>query len=312
MQADGRTSVPVLYDRCRAALAECRTTDEVRHIRDRAKAIAAYAQQAKDRTLEADAYEIRFRAERRLGQMLLEHKAAVGFANGGDAQRTRFRPGTESRPTLAAAGIDKKLSMSAQRLARLSDPEFYGVIVDARERIMADGRDRAQLNFTGDFEIYTPEPWIERARSAMGSVDLDPASCEFAQRVVRATEWFDKDRDGLAQPWRGNVWLNPPYARGLIDQFIEKLIIERSNYAQAIALVHSRTDTDWFQTLGEIASAVAFPRGRIDFYNETGRCQSAVYGNTLVYIGDRIDAFLKTFVDTCLVLPGPGGNGARR
>ena len=302
---------PSLYDQCCAALAECRTTDEARHIRDKAKAIAVYARQAKNRTLEADACEIRLRAERRLGQMLLEHKATVGFANGGDAQRTRFRPGTESKPTLAEAGIDKKLSMNAQRLAKLSNPEFDGSIGDARERIMAEGRGRVQLNFTGDFEIYTPTPWVERARSAMGSIDLDPASCEVAQRVVKATKWFDKEQNGLAQPWRGNVWLNPPYGRGLIDHFIEKLITERRNYAQAIALVHSRTDTDWFQRLGDIAVAIAFPRGRINFYNETGRCQSAVYGNGFVYIGHRLDAFLKTFADTCLVLSGPRGNGAR-
>src|ERR1051326_7388829 len=105
VQAERCGSVPTLYGRCRAAPAEGRGPAGGLHIRDTAKAIAAYAQQAKDRTLEADAYEIRFRAERRLGQMLLEQKATVGFANGGDAQRTRFRPGTESRPTLAAAGI---------------------------------------------------------------------------------------------------------------------------------------------------------------------------------------------------------------
>ena len=34
----------------------------------------------------------------------------MGLATGGDAQRTRFHPGTESRPTLAEAGINKNLA----------------------------------------------------------------------------------------------------------------------------------------------------------------------------------------------------------
>ena len=46
------------YERCLAALAACRTTDEAREIRDRATAMRAYARQAKDRSLEADAFEI--------------------------------------------------------------------------------------------------------------------------------------------------------------------------------------------------------------------------------------------------------------
>src|SRR5437763_8424614 len=111
------------YERCLAALAACRTTDEVREIRDRATAIRAYARQAKDRRLEADAFEIRSRAERRLGELLLAQKATVGFAKGGQPyQATRSKKAQIElpAPTLADASIDRKLSMRAQRLAALS------------------------------------------------------------------------------------------------------------------------------------------------------------------------------------------------
>lgn len=53
----------------------------------------------------------------RLGEML----KATTKATGGDAQRTRFNKGTESPPTLADLGIDKKVSMVAARLANLRD-----------------------------------------------------------------------------------------------------------------------------------------------------------------------------------------------
>ena len=79
------------------------------------KAIQAYARQAKNKDLEADAFEIRFRAERRLGEVLKEQPKA----NGGDAQRTRFSKGTESPATLAELGIDKKLSSQSQKTAKM-------------------------------------------------------------------------------------------------------------------------------------------------------------------------------------------------
>jgi hypothetical protein len=43
----------------------------------------------------------------------------------------------------------------------------------------------------------------------------------------------------------GNVWLNPPYARGLIEAFAEKLVYEYTNgrCRQAIVLVDNRTAT---------------------------------------------------------------------
>jgi len=52
------------------------------------------------RELEVDAAEIRMRAERRLGEIISAQKATVGLATGGDAQRTRFHKGAESRHPL--------------------------------------------------------------------------------------------------------------------------------------------------------------------------------------------------------------------
>ena len=43
----------------------------------------AYARQAKNRQLEIDAAEIRLRAERRVGQLIVAQKETVGLAQGG-------------------------------------------------------------------------------------------------------------------------------------------------------------------------------------------------------------------------------------
>lgn len=57
------------------------------------------------------AVEYKVRAERRLGEILTESPKATG----GDAQRTRFRKGTESPQTLANLSITKKTSSRAQQ-----------------------------------------------------------------------------------------------------------------------------------------------------------------------------------------------------
>src|SRR5438309_10971998 len=87
------------YDEARNALAMCKTVDDVKEIADRAVAMKAYARQAKDRGLEADATEIRIRAETRLGEMLIEHKATVGFASGGERGGKVKLDGSRSEPS---------------------------------------------------------------------------------------------------------------------------------------------------------------------------------------------------------------------
>jgi ParB family chromosome partitioning protein len=152
-------------------------------------------------------------------------------------------------------------------------------------------------------EWYTPPPWIERARIAMGTIDLDPASCAFAQECVRASMWFDKVADGLRQPWAGNLWINPPYSRGTIGRFVEKLIIELDDIEQAIVLTDNRLDTEWAHDLLYASDVVAFTKGRIRFYNADGiAVSSALNGSALFYVGNRTDAFMRVFSPVCSVL----------
>lgn len=59
-------------------------------------------------------------------------------------------------------------------------------------------------------EHYTPSVVVEAARLAMGGIDLDPASCEAANRTVQAREWFTAKDNGFMRDWHGRVFLNPP------------------------------------------------------------------------------------------------------
>jgi N6-adenosine-specific RNA methylase IME4 len=124
----------VRYDAACRALAEARRVDEVKDIRDKAVAMVAYARQAKNRDLEADAVEIRMRASRKLDELRQAQKETVGLNKGGGDQRSDHRgfkdPG--DRPTLASQGIDKNLAKQARALGALSPERFEQAVADAR------------------------------------------------------------------------------------------------------------------------------------------------------------------------------------
>src|SRR5262249_38782843 len=73
------------------AVAKARSIDEAKDIRDMSIAMKAYARQANNREMEADAVEIRMRATRRLDQLRQAQKATIGLAKGGGGKHGRKR-----------------------------------------------------------------------------------------------------------------------------------------------------------------------------------------------------------------------------
>lgn len=150
---------------------------------------------------------------------------------------------------------------------------------------------------SGNNEWYTPRDYIEAARKALGSIDLDPASSAKANEVVQATRFYTIDDDGLTQPWTGNVWMNPPYSSDLVGRFAERLIQawRAQEINAAVVLVNNATETAWFQALAAAASAVCFPRGRVRFWNPAGTQGAPLQGQSLLYIGDEPWRFIDAF-----------------
>jgi N6-adenosine-specific RNA methylase IME4 len=131
----------VRYDAACRAIAEAKAVDEVKNCRDQAEALRAYARQAKNRELEIDAAEIRLRAERRLGELIKKQKATVGLNAGARGIGKSAAPrGNHTPPTLAEAGIDKKLSSRAQKLAALPEEAFQRRLGEWRQHSQKDNQ----------------------------------------------------------------------------------------------------------------------------------------------------------------------------
>lgn len=152
-------------------------------------------------------------------------------------------------------------------------------------------------NNSGCNEWYTPEKYINLAREVLGEIDLDPASCEFANETVNARLFYSEEDDGLTKPWRGRVWMNPPYSADLIARFAEKFVREyrNGNITEGIVLVNNATETGWFSELAGAASAVCFPRGRIRYNSKTRESLAPLQGQAFLYFGGGRERFLQVF-----------------
>ncbi len=145
-------------------------------------------------------------------------------------------------------------------------------------------------------EWYTPADYIEAARRAMGSIDLDPATCEMAQTIVQADVYLTKMDNGLAAKWlRETVWLNPPYSNS--QAWIDKLLREVDGVfvKQAIVLVNNATETAWFQSLLARSAVVCFPGRRLQFWRHDHSNVGARQGQAIFYLGANDAAFVAEF-----------------
>lgn len=154
------------------------------------------------------------------------------------------------------------------------------------------GHERATIAGETD-DWLTPPEIID----ALGPFDLDPCT----PRVMpweTAVRRYTIDDDGLAQPWEGRVWLNPPYGREAW-RWVDRL----AAHGDGIALVFARTETRWFiDTVWSKADALLFLHGRLKFHKSNGaRIKRNVPGgadagapSVLVAFGDRNVAALES------------------
>jgi ParB family chromosome partitioning protein len=158
-------------------------------------------------------------------------------------------------------------------------------------------------------DYFTPSIYVEAARHVMGRIDLDPASCEEANRTVRAKMIFTIEDDGLTREWFGCVWLNCPYGKrdGKSNQGLwsERFLLayRHDKIDQGILLVNAVTDRSWFKPLW--GYDVCLTDHRIEFTTpeHAPDVHQPTHGNAFVYLGPNHERFAETFKRFGAVIP---------
>jgi phage N-6-adenine-methyltransferase len=101
-----------------------------------------------------------------------------------------------------------------------------------------------QGNTSDDY--WTPK-WVFDALGV--EFDLDVACPPDGPPHTPANAWYTQETDGLASPWYGNVWMNPPYSN--TTPWIEKFI----THGNGICLVQT-AKSKWYSKLWDTAHGI--------------------------------------------------------
>ncbi len=199
--------------RAERMLAAITTAEEAQEVTNYAAAAADLAKRARLGIPTVNhAVTIRLLAERRLAEVVDEGMLAGKISAGGTPPHLGG-----VRITLADLEIQQRRLSEARRIRDNYKPDDIRTI--AAEATEADKfltrsqmlkSDAQRMQSSESNEWWTPEPYIEAARSVLGGIDLDPASCAQANETVQAARYCGVADDGLKQEWKGRVWLNPP------------------------------------------------------------------------------------------------------
>jgi phage N-6-adenine-methyltransferase len=203
----------------------------------------------------------------------------------------------------SAALKDAWLSSSTK-----SQDEFLGFADLRRSPIVIDG-DGIELGKRSPFRLYdsaeqvqsdnwgTPANIIKLVKDVLRYIELDPASSDIDQKIVRAKRYFTEKDNGLGQDWWAETLsMNCPYSNPL--PWITKAIHEHSSGRgkKMIILVHSDTSTKWFDAAWQACSAICFSRGRIKFRHPIRtKTTAAPVGSLFFYFGSNPTKFVRIF-----------------
>lgn len=124
-------------------------------------------------------------------------------------------------------------------------------------------RSRFSVHFSSATDVWGT-PWdLFHVLDAEFHFTVD--ACALPENA-KCDRYFSPNDDGLRQEWRGVIWMNPPYGRG-IHRWLAKAADAANNGATVVCLLPARTDTRWWHDYVMQASEVRFLKGRLRFGN---------------------------------------------
>jgi hypothetical protein len=109
---------------------------------------------------------------------------------------------------------------------------------------------------------------------------LDPCAAPEPRPWSTAAHMIAPPKDGLAEPWEGRVWLNPPFGSAA-PLWMERM----AAHGRGTALLFARTDTRMFhEFVWPVAKGLLFVRGRPHFCRPDGTRALGNSGGPVVLI----------------------------
>jgi hypothetical protein len=221
---------------------------------------------------------------------------ALGFDNDSTARRLM------KAATLVAEAIATKI---AANFAATDEPnrELTHVLeedeaVEINRKIWGNTKPANYLSES--VEWYTPKQYTDVVRELLGDIDLDPASNEKANAWIKAKQIYTAADDGLARPWRGRVFVNPPYGiengKSVAGAWCQRAIEQYESGAveACVILVNSVHDQSWQEPL--FAFPVCLVDHRIKFLAGDGtENENPTNRNLFVYLGNDRAKFADVF-----------------
>jgi DNA N-6-adenine-methyltransferase (Dam) len=134
---------------------------------------------------------------------------------------------------------------------------------------------------------YTPPEIFDALQLTF---DLDPCSPGPAHWVP-ARKIFTKQDDGLAQPWCGLVFMNPPFGGRNGHVLWLRRFLDHGN---GVAVVRAYTSSSWFHRYAVRAETMLFPKGKTKFIRPDGSIgRSPGHGVVLLGVGELANDALR-------------------
>lgn len=113
-------------------------------------------------------------------------------------------------------------------------------------------KSRQAPDYRPNDEYWTPPELFE----ALGlTFDIDVAAPTGGVPWIPAREHYDKAANGLVQPWRGSVFMNPPFSETRL--WVERWLVHR----RGIAIVPT-SRARWFGELWNSEAAICHPTSK--------------------------------------------------
>ena len=123
----------------------------------------------------------------------------------------------------------------------------------------------------------------------------------------KCPDYFTAQNSALTNNWRGRVWCNPPYSKGLCSEFVSRAytqVCRERNAELAVLLLPARTDTKmWHELIFPLAEEVIFLKGRLKFMDGAGLTSNSAPFPSALVVYKPDGPFLPTKVGTLEASP---------